>query len=209
MAGAGGDVPVPAGWTGENLAFRYIEEGDLPDICRMLAKDSVCEWLFFGPNPVEVTKSYFAPLVESIGEALARGSLPENPVFTLRTKASGRFVGQCALLGIDFSSGAYLIGYQIDEPHWNRGYGTEACGFLVYYAFLVAGAYRLNGDCAAGHAGSRRVMEKCGFVAEGCQRKYWHARGGFHDRLLFGLLAEDLDTVRLDALASSFAAISG
>jgi ribosomal-protein-alanine N-acetyltransferase len=206
---AGTRESVPLGWTGENLTFRFLEEGDLDEICRMLAKDSVCEWLFFGPNTEEVTMGYFMPLAEGIEEALGCGALPENPVFTLRTKEDGRFVGQCALLGIDFSPGAYLVGYQIDEPHWNRGYGTEACEFLVCYAFLVAGAYRLNGDCAAGHAGSRRVMEKCGFAAEGCQRKYWHARGGFHDRLLFGLLADDLDPSRLLALASLFTTISG
>lgn len=207
MVGAQGGVP--AGWTGSQLTFRYLEADDLPAICRMLAKESVCEWLFFGPNTEEVTVGYFAPLAEGIGDALGRNTLPENPVFTITTKDDGRFVGQCALLAIDFSPGAYLVGYQIDEPHWNRGCGTEACAFLVYYAFLVAGAYRLNGDCAAGHKASRRVMEKCGFIAEGCQRRYWHARGGFHDRLLFGLLAADLDSPRLAALASSFTANSG
>lgn len=200
---------VPAGWTGTNLAFRYLGADDLPAICRMLARESVCEWLFFGPNTEEVTMGYFGPLAEGIAASLARGALPENPVFTIATKEGGRFVGQCALLGIDFSPGAYLVGYQIDDSFWRMGYGTEACEFLVYYAFHVAGAFRLNGDCAAGHVGSRRVMEKCGFLAEGCQRKYWHARGDFFDRLLFGLLADDIDPVRLEALASSFTAIPG
>jgi len=175
----------------------------------MLAKDSVCEWLFFGPNSDEATGTYFTPFVEAAREARACGALPSNPIFTLRTRDGGEFVGQCGLLAIDASPGAYLIGYQIDDSCWNRGYGTEACGFLVYYAFLVAGAYRLNGDCAAGNTGSRRVMERCGFVAEGCQRKYWHARGGFHDRLLFGLLADDLDAARRHSLAASFAANPG
>jgi ribosomal-protein-alanine N-acetyltransferase len=160
MAGVGRGMP--SGWIGETLELSYIAECDLPDICRMLAKDSVCRWLFFGPNSAEATMNYFIPHVEATKKALARGASPDNPVFTLRTREGGDFVGQCALLTIDFSPGAYLIGCQIDDSCWNRGYGTEACEFLVYYAFLVAGAYRLNGDCVAGHEASRRVMEKCG-----------------------------------------------
>jgi ribosomal-protein-alanine N-acetyltransferase len=166
----------------------------------MLARESVCEWLFFGPNTDEITREYFPPLIEAIEKACQEGQVPESPVFTIREKESEAFVGQCALLPVDFSPGAYLVGYQIDEPWWRGGYGTEACEFLVYYAFTILGAFRLNGDCAAGNTSSVRVMEKCGFVREGRQRRYWHARGGYHDRLLFGLLREDLEKRHLTGL---------
>lgn len=91
-------------------------------------------------------------------------------------------------------------GTRSTSPGGGGGYGTEACEFLVYYAFTILGAFRLNGDCAAGNTGSVRVMEKCGFVREGRQRRYWHARGGYHDRLLFGLLREDLEKRHLTGL---------
>ncbi|MDD4255125.1 MAG: GNAT family protein [Methanofollis sp.] len=130
--------------------------------------------------------------------------MPESPVFTIRQKEDGAFVGQCALLPVDFSPDAYLVGYQIDETRWRKGYGTEACKFLVYYAFTVLGAFGLNGDCTAGNTGSVRVMEKCNFVREGRQRRYWHARGGYHDRLLFGCLREDLEKGILARLEGRF-----
>jgi len=193
-------------WTGGDLRFSYSTEHDLPAISRMLSKESVCRWLFFGPNTDEATRSYFLPLIEEIEAALAEGRRPECHVFTVRLKYSGEFVGQCALLPVEFSPGSFLVGYQLDDTCWGRGYGTLACSFLVYFAFTVLDAYRLNGDTVAGNTASRRVMEKCGFVLEGVQRQYWHARGEYHDRLVFGLLKNDLAPECLPALREMFAA---
>ena len=193
-------------WIGADLRFSYCTEHDLPEISRMLAKESVCRWLFFGPNTKEETRSYFLPLIEEIREALAEGRTPEDHVFTIRLKHSGEFVGQCALLPVDFSPGSYLIGYQLDDTCWRRGYGTLACTFLVYFAFTVLDGYRLNGDTVADNTASRRVMERCGFFQEGVQRQYWHAGGGYYDRLLFGLLKSDLAPERLPRLGETFAA---
>lgn len=195
-------------WIGGDLRFSYCTGHDLPDISRMLAKDSVCRWMFFGPNTDEATRSYFLPLIEEMQAALAEGKTPEHHVFTIRLEHSGEFVGQCALLPVDFSPGSYLIGYQIDDTCWRRGYGTLACTFLVYFAFTVLDGYRLNGDTVADHVASRRVMERCGFVQEGIQRRYWHARGGYYDRVVFGLLASDLAPERLSALREAFTAES-
>ena len=193
-------------WIGGDLRFSYCTEHDLPDISRMLAKESVCRWMFFGPNTEEATRSYFLPLIEEMQAALAEGREPDNHVFTLRLERSGDFVGQCALFPVDDSPGSFLIGYQLDDVYWRRGYGTQACTFLVYFAFALPGAYRLNGDTVADNTGSRRVMERCGFIQEGIQRRYWHARGRYYDRVVFGLLASDLTPERLSALAEVFTA---
>jgi ribosomal-protein-alanine N-acetyltransferase len=193
-------------WIGGDLRFSYCTEHDLPDISRMLSKESVCKWMFFGPNTDEVTRSYFLPLIGEMQVALEEGKTPEHHVFTLRTEHSGDFVGQCALLPVDFSPGSFLIGYQIDDPHWRKGYGTLACTFLVYVAFILLDGYRLNGDAVADHTASRRVMERCGFVREGIQRRYWHARGGYYDRVLFGLLKSDLTPERLSEVGEVFTA---
>ncbi len=193
-------------WIGGDLRFSYCTEHDLPDISLMLSKESVCRWLFFGPNTEEDTRSYFLPLIEEMQAALAEGREPDHHVFTLRLEHSGDFVGQCALLPVDFSPGSFLIGYQLDDIYWGRGYGTLACTFLVYFAFTVLDSYRLNGDTVADNAVSRRVMERCGFVLEGIQRRYWHTRGGYYDRVVFGLLASDLTPERLSALGEAFTA---
>jgi len=180
-------------WTSPALTFSYLTFEDLAPISKMLSKETVCQWLFFGPNTPEVTHAYFLPFVDENILAHAEERMPAHFVFTIRDRKTGTFIGQCALVAEDYSPGAYLVGYQIDDPYWNKGIGSEAATFLVWFAFRIAGAYRLNADTSAGNLGSVRVLEKAGFVTEGRQRKYWHARGGDHDRLLFGLLAEEVE----------------
>ena len=180
-------------WASPTLTFSYITLEDIAPISEMLAKETVCSWLFFGPNTLDITSAYFLLFVDEKSRALSEKRKPYHFVFTIRNQETGVFIGQCALLAEDLSPGAYLVGYQIDDPFWNRGIGSEVVTFLVWFAFRIAGAYRLNADTAAGNHGSVRVLEKGGFVPEGRQRKYWHARGGYHDRLLFGLLAEEIE----------------
>jgi len=168
------------------LTFTYLSETDLPAIIQMLAKESVCEHVFFGPNTEQETRSYFEPLVASIQSALAKNERPAEHVFTIRKE--GIFLGQCALLPVAFSPGNFLIGLTIDDAHWRKGIGEQACRFLIYFAFKVLNARRLSGDCMQGNVGSRKVMEKCGFRYEGTQKKYWSKNGRVCDNHLFGLL---------------------
>ncbi len=195
---------IPISWKSDTLTFRYMRSEDLPDVVTMLAKESVCRHVFFGPNTEKVTRQYFEPLINAIGKALAHGKPPEVSVFSIRENRTDRFVGNCALLPIDFSEGNYLIGYQFDAPFWHKGYGTEACQFLIQHAFLERDAYRLTGDCMADNTGSARIMEKCGFQSEGCQRKYYHVKGKMVDNRLFGLLREDLAPSTLEAYHTRF-----
>ena len=135
-------------WHGDLIKTGYIRHRDLDDICSMLEKESVCRWLFFGPNTPATTRAYFTPFIESIARDISREKVPGSPVFTIRVKDTGQFCGQCAILPVEYSSGAYLAGYQIDDGYTGMGFGTEACEFLIYYAFRKTDAYRLNGDAA-------------------------------------------------------------
>lgn len=87
-------------------------------------------------------------------------------------KDTGQFCRQCAILPVEYCPGAYLVGYQIDEGFTGMGLGTEACEFLIYYAFTKTDAYRLNGDAAYENTASWKIMEKCGFLFEGRRSKY-------------------------------------
>jgi len=189
-------------WTDDDLIFSYTTLGDIEHFADMLAKDEVCEHLFFGPQPAADTHAYFAPLVEPMQESLARGETPENHLFTIR-HTDGDFVGQCALVAVPFGHGNYTIGYQLDEPWWRRGYGTRAGEFVVWYGFDVLGARRLSGDCLSTNTGSARIMESCGFRPEGVHRRYYWLRGEPRDNLLYGLLDNEL-TLDLSTLRERF-----
>ena len=154
-------------WTDGVLQYSYIKPTELEEITAMLAKPSVCEHVYFGPNSPEETRAYFMPLIEPIQASLERDELPDNHVFTIRDARDSTFVGECALMPVMFGDGNYTIGYQFDEPYWGRGYGTRACEFILWYGFRTLGARRLSGDTLGSNVGSARIMEKCGFKREG------------------------------------------
>lgn len=174
-------------FTFSGIEFSYITAEDLPDLIRMLAKETVCEYVFFGPNSKEDTEAYFQPVIDEVTEALANGELPKQHVFIL--KKDGVMIGNCGIMPVPFSEGNFVIGYTIDEPFWRKGYGNIACQFIVDYGFSTLKARRLTGDCMGDNIESRKIMEKNGFVLEGCQKKYWHKNGMYHDNLLFGLFS--------------------
>ncbi len=191
-------------WNNDNIVFSYCTEADLNDISSMLSKKSVCEHLFFGPNKEEDTLTYFTPLINSISGSLKKDRIPDISVFTIREMDSGKFIGQCALLPIEFTNGNYLIGYQIDDTQWRKGYGSATCEFLVYYGFEILNAFRLTGDCAEGNAGSEKVMINAGFQPEGRQRRYWAKNGKWYDKLHFGLISEDIPEEKMEILRARY-----
>lgn len=55
------------------------------------------------------------------------------------------------------------IGYWIGEPHWRKGFATEATRALIDHAFSETGIEALGASCRIHNQSSRRVIEKCGF----------------------------------------------
>ena len=135
--------------------------------------------------------------------SLRRDEMPDNHIFTIRETAGSGLVGECALLPVMFGGGNYTIGYQLDDPHWGRGYGTRACEFVVWYGLVQLGARRLSGETSGSNVASARIMEKCGFTHEGVRRRYYSTRRQVHDDVLFGLLKEECP-VDLQRMTSRF-----
>ncbi len=191
-------------WEGTLLDFTFLEKGDVPRIAAMLEKETVCRWMFFGPNTPEVTEAYFNPLADQIASSLDAGRQPGPLVFTLTDRRTGDFAGQAALLPVDFSGGAYLIGYQLDDTVWGRGFGKEAARFLCHYGINIMRSHRISGDCVSGNDASREIMLALGFREEGVQKEFWHKKGRFYDNLLFGLSASSLSDQERDELGRHF-----
>ena len=191
-------------WSCDDVMFSLCCREDIDEISLMLSKESVCKYLFFGPNTVEVTRSYFLPLIEQIEQSVKNNKIPSSPVFTIRSKSSGAFIGQCALLQEEFTNGSLLIGVQLDEPWWGKKIGSLAVSFLIWFGFVMLDAHRLSGDTVESNVGSLKAMKRAGFVVEGIQRQYWNARGSLHNRVLLGLIRSDISKARLDELDSLF-----
>ncbi|KAL5333736.1 acyl-CoA N-acyltransferase [Aspergillus crustosus] len=64
------------------------------------------------------------------------------------------------------------LGYWISEEHWGKGIAGEAVPAFCEWVFgEFKNVLRIEAEVFDGNEGSRRVLEKAGFVAEG--RKKW------------------------------------
>ena len=100
-------------------------------------------------------------------------SVPEVYAVVLRT--SGEIIG-CAGLMTDKNSNIGLastdceLGYWIGAPYWGNGYCTEAARALIGRGFEDLAMHRIFCGYFEGNEPSRRVQEKCGFVAHHVER---------------------------------------
>ncbi|QSO54306.1 GNAT family N-acetyltransferase [Alicyclobacillus curvatus] len=100
-------------------------------------------------------------------------------------------VNRCILLGNhvvgQISSfemfGEREVSYWIDRAHWSKGIATEA---LKQFLSVVT-VRPLYGRAAKDNIGSRRVLEKCGFVITDEGSGYANARGMEIEEFIFTL----------------------
>lgn len=95
-------------------------------------------------------------------------------------------------LGKGAEQGDLTLGYWLGRPYWGKGLATRAVGAVSKWAFAVAGARRITANVFSWNPASGRVLEKNGFVREGCKRRAIVRFGEVTDLWIYGLLADDL-----------------
>ncbi|MFC9285350.1 GNAT family N-acetyltransferase [Streptomyces sp. NPDC057052] len=96
--------------------------------------------------------------------------------------ADGDVVGSASVYG---EPGEREVTYWVDRSHWGRGIATAALGALL----AEVPERPLYARAADDNAGSRRVLEKCGFRVTARATGYAHARGAEIDEVV--LVLED------------------
>lgn len=117
------------------------------------------------------------------------------PVFNIVLNDGDRLIGRCMLFQVDQVNRTAMLGMVIGEKeYWDSGYGLEATGLLLDYAFnllnlnsVMLGVYSFNKRAI-------RCYQKAGFRKIGARRQ---AR-------LFGSRVYDI--IYMDILASEFGA---
>ncbi|MFN0264957.1 GNAT family N-acetyltransferase [Tepidamorphus sp. 3E244] len=86
--------------------------------------------------------------------------------FVICLAETGEVIGAC---GLEAMPDLELpqVGYWLGEPHWGKGYATEAVQALIDYVFGNTGCDAIGVGCRVANVGSRRVIEKCGFQYAG------------------------------------------
>lgn len=118
--------------------------------------------------------------------------LKDGVVLSILVKRGGRLIGNVSLFRIDGIHRSADLGIAIaDLSMASRGFGTEAIGLMLDYAF---GTLNLNRVGLAVHDFNRRALaayRRAGFVEEGRKRQSHYCDGRYHDDIMMSVLREE------------------
>jgi len=172
------------------LVLRSWKESDIDDLIDGLNNFEVSKWLVQVPYPytLENAKNYI--------EFCNKNELAENKSsyqFAIELKTEKRVIGGTSLERINLFHGTASGGIWINSKYHGSGYGTEAFGRRIEFAFTELNLRRLENGYLDGNQASHKMQEKLGYVIEGKRRKGFKcmADGQLKDEFITGLLKED------------------
>lgn len=130
------------------------------------------------------------PYVLADAQNYIRSMSPDSDArICLAIEAGGEAVGS---IGVFLKEDVYRksaeIGYWLGEPFWGHGIMTEAIRQMCGMAFERLDIVRIYAEPFAYNAGSRRALEKAGFILEGVLRKSICKNGQIHDSCIYALV---------------------
>lgn len=110
--------------------------------------------------------------------------------FRIRLREEDRLLGFAELAWISWSNATGFIRLGIGSPaDWRKGYGREALGMLLHYAFAELNLYRLTAVIPEYNLPAMGLFRSCGFVEEVRRRQALERDGRRWDHLHLGILA--------------------
>jgi RimJ/RimL family protein N-acetyltransferase len=174
-------MPGPAFVRGDSIDLHAVAEEDIEFLVRGRNHPDVRRWL---PR----SRPHSAASARESYESSADGDSPDTGFVVC---ADGSPVGFLTLFFLDEDSGRGLISAWFTPDAQEQGYGTEAVGLLVEYAFAERRLNRVGAGARADNERSRATLETLGFTQEGREREFYYLDGEYVDRVSYGLLAEE------------------
>jgi ribosomal-protein-alanine N-acetyltransferase len=138
-------------------------------------------------------------------------NLRDGFVFPYTEKEAKKYISSCMLsneniicravivnneaigsIGITLKNDIYRksaeLGYWLAEEYWRKGIMTEAVKMICNEAFKKYDICRIFAEPLSENKGSRRVLEKAGFVLEGILKKSVYKNGKIADSCIYALV---------------------
>ena len=108
-------------------------------------------------------------------------------------EADGKVIGHIGLHPWrNHRAGTASLGVGIYDPDYlGKGYGRDAIGVFLDWAFRIQNYRRIGLTAGANNERAIRAYLACGFVEEGRRRQHEYADGQYVDAVIMGLLRGD------------------
>ena len=155
----------------QRLVLRAPHEEDVDALAHLANNAAIATMVSRMPHPYTVRDAADFVRRTNAGEI-------GKCVYAITKAENGAFLGCCALEPPAHDADTLELGYWLGEPHWNRGYATEAAHALIDMAFRTRDIAQIDARCRVTNIASRRVIQKCGFQFQGSGMVASLAMGG-------------------------------
>ncbi len=160
---------------GERVRLRAIERSDIPTFVRWFNDAEVRHTTdLFEPMSTAAEERWFERRLEAEGEYL----------YSFEGLVDGKWMqlGTIGLHQANWRNLSAMLGIVLGEKeHWDKGFGTEAVGLILDFAFRELNLHRVELDVYAFNPRAIRCYEKAGFKHEGTRREATFRDGAYHD----------------------------
>jgi RimJ/RimL family protein N-acetyltransferase len=168
---------------GEHVILRAFERDDA-ERCYRWMND---------PTIVRTLKSRYPIAFQNEMEWLDRAmhaSVNERH-FAIERRDDRAHIGNASIHDIDWVSRVASFGLFIGEPSaWNRGFGSDAIGTLVRFAFEEMNLQKLHINVFDYNERAKHVLEAHGFVQEGRLAREFFREGTYHDIVILSIFRD-------------------
>jgi len=132
------------------------------------------------------------PMVEAtIERALSRYRAGEPSRWGVALQQDDQLVGTCGFNEWSQVHRWAEMAFDLAQAHWGKGLMRQAVAAVLQWTFQHDQVDRVHAFVRVDNQRSERVLERSGFVREGCLRSYRICRGQPHDFYIYGLLRSD------------------
>jgi RimJ/RimL family protein N-acetyltransferase len=170
---------------GARVRLAALTHDDLPEIARW-HQDAGFARLFDARPAAPKTSAALEGWLEDYSRA------NNGFVFAIRPLAGETLLGIVELEGILWAHQHAWLSIAIGDPaHQGQGYGAEALGLALRFAFQELNMHRVQLTVFSYNARAIALYERLGFVREGVYREHLQRDGQRHDMYLYGLLRRE------------------
>ena len=131
-------------------------------------------------------------MVEAMIErSLSRWAAGELSKWGVALQHDDQLVGTCGFNEYSQVHRWAELAFDLAQPHWGKGLMRQAVAAVIQWAYRLDQVDRLHAFVRVDNQRSERLLERSGFVLEGCLRSYRVCRGVPHDFYIYGLLRSD------------------
>jgi [ribosomal protein S5]-alanine N-acetyltransferase len=110
----------------------------------------------------------------------------------IERRTDGAFIGSCGFWRIEAQHARAEVGYELSPAVWGQGVMTEVLRAVLAFGFTTMRLHSVEAQIHPDNTGSRRVLEKLGFVQEGYFRENYYdpVERRFTDTAVYSLLRD-------------------